>query len=150
MSKMERDKGARIEREIVNLHRDIGIDAERVPLSGAARYQGGDHDLDVYPWGRAKGALRGEVKGRANGAGFTLLERWLGNSHVLFLRRDRQEPLVLVPWHVWADVLAASRSTSTRPNIKYGRVDTTYAKRDGSRGSSGASEGESDEHFDEA
>ena len=35
-----RRKGDRIEREIVELHRELGIHAERVPLSGAVRYKG--------------------------------------------------------------------------------------------------------------
>ena len=46
MSKMSRDKGARIEREIVAAHGALGIKAERVPLSGASRYQGNGSDPD--------------------------------------------------------------------------------------------------------
>ena len=34
-----RRKGNRVEREIVDIHKAIGIHAERVPLSGASRYQ---------------------------------------------------------------------------------------------------------------
>jgi hypothetical protein len=88
MSRRSRDKGARCEREIVHLHRDAGIAAERVPLSGAA---GGmfSGDLAVPGLGRA------EVKARGNGAGFALLERWLGDHDALFLRRDRALPLVV-------------------------------------------------------
>jgi Holliday junction resolvase len=37
MSKLSRDKGARIEREIVAAHGALGIKAERVPLSGTSR-----------------------------------------------------------------------------------------------------------------
>jgi hypothetical protein len=37
VSKLSRDKGARIEREIVVAHVGLGIKAERVPLSGASR-----------------------------------------------------------------------------------------------------------------
>jgi hypothetical protein len=37
MSKMSRDKGARIEREIVAAHGALGIKAEMVPLNGASR-----------------------------------------------------------------------------------------------------------------
>jgi hypothetical protein len=40
MSKMSRDKGARIEREIVAARGALGIKAERVPLRVASRYQG--------------------------------------------------------------------------------------------------------------
>jgi hypothetical protein len=37
--------------------------------------------------------------------GFALLERWLGDADMLFLRRDRAEPLVVLPWRVWARLL---------------------------------------------
>jgi hypothetical protein len=98
MSRHSRDKGARIEREIVNLHRTAGIAAQRVPLSGAA---GGlfTGDLVVDGLGRA------EVKARADGAGFALLERWLADHDGLFLRRDRAQPLVLLPWRVYLRLL---------------------------------------------
>ena len=36
MARLSRDKGQRIERELVHLHLDAGIPASRVPLSGAA------------------------------------------------------------------------------------------------------------------
>ena len=48
MSRISRDKGARIEREIVALHIEIGVKAERVPLSGSVRYRGNGADIDVY------------------------------------------------------------------------------------------------------
>ena len=91
MSAASRRKGNRIERELVELHRRIGIAAERVPLSGAA---GGTFAGDLV----LPGIGRAEVKARGNGAGFATLDRWLGNNDVLFLRRDRAEPLVLLPW----------------------------------------------------
>jgi Holliday junction resolvase len=102
MSRRSRDKGARIEREIANLHRAAGIGAERVPLSGAA---GGLFvgDLVVDGLGRA------EVKARADGAGFATIERWLANHDALFLRRDRAAPLVLLPWAVYLRLLLLAR-----------------------------------------
>ena len=39
MGKPSRDKGARREREIVALHKAVGVKAERVPLSGAWKYR---------------------------------------------------------------------------------------------------------------
>lgn len=91
MGLMSRRKGSRIEREIVQRHVDIGIPAERIPLSGAA---GGSFtgDIDVVGIGRC------EVKARANGNGFTTLENWLGTNAALFLRRNHAEPLVVLPW----------------------------------------------------
>jgi Holliday junction resolvase len=61
MSKLSRDKGARIEREIVAAHKALGIKSERVPLSGASRYQGNGSDVDVYAFGPDSGL--GERRG---------------------------------------------------------------------------------------
>ncbi len=99
-----RRKGDRIEREIVVLHRELGIKAERVPLSGAA---GGSFsgDVDVYASGPDAAPLVPEVKARRNGAGFTQLERWLGENDALFLRRDRSDPMVVLPWRTWARIV---------------------------------------------
>jgi Holliday junction resolvase len=96
-----RRKGDRIEREIVERHKAIGVHAERYPLSGASRFRGSGHDTDIYAFGRDEGPLVAEVKGRANGEGFTLLEKWLGGYDLLFLRRDNADPLVVVPWGIW-------------------------------------------------
>ncbi len=105
MSKSSRDKGQRRERQVVALHVDLGIHAERVPLSGASRYQGNGADIDVYIFGKDAGALVGEVKARRSGAGFVTLERWLGDNDMLFLVRDRQEPMVVLPWATWERLL---------------------------------------------
>jgi Holliday junction resolvase len=104
LGKLSRDKGARAEREIVALHAEFGIKAEKVPLSGATKYQGGV-DVDVYPWGSDGPPLVCEVKARASGTGFKVLERMLGDADVLFLRRDRQKPLVVLPWVTWQRLL---------------------------------------------
>lgn len=95
-----RRKGSRIEREIVHLHVDIGVHAERVPLSSAA---GGSFsgDVDIYAFGRDEAPLVTEVKARKNGAGFVVIEKWLGENDALFLRRDRTTPLGVLPWNTW-------------------------------------------------
>lgn len=105
-----RRKGDRIEREVVDRHRALGTDAERYPLSGASRFRGSGHDIDLYLFGRDNAPLVAEVKGRADGAGFALLERWLGEFDALFLRRNNADPLVLVPWRMWARILEQVRS----------------------------------------
>lgn len=108
MGKPSRDKGARREREIVALHIEHGIKAERVPLSGAQRYQGNGADVDVYALGKDAPPLVCEVKARASGEGFALLERWLAEFDALFLKRDRADPLIVVPAHVWFKLLKRS------------------------------------------
>jgi hypothetical protein len=45
-SARHRHKGSRIEREIVELHKALGVHAER-PLSGASRFRGNSHDIDL-------------------------------------------------------------------------------------------------------
>jgi Holliday junction resolvase len=104
-----RAKGDRIERELVALHKSIGVHAERYPLSGASRFRGAGHDLDIYTLGKEQAPLVVEVKGRKNGSGFTTLERWLADYDALFLRRDHADPLVLIPWRVWARLLEKVR-----------------------------------------
>lgn len=87
-----RRKGSRIEREIVALHEEVGIDALRVPLSGAQ--QGWKGDLRI-------GAMTAEVKARKKGTGFAVIGKWLGDFDLLFLRADKSAPLVVMPWRTY-------------------------------------------------
>lgn len=95
-----RRKGSRVEREIVAKHLEIGVPAKRVPLSGAQAGYPGDVAIEL-----PDGLLMGEVKARKGGAGFVTLEKWLGENGVLFLRRDKAEPIMVVPWSTWARLL---------------------------------------------
>jgi Holliday junction resolvase len=105
VGKASRDKGGRIEREIVSRHTEIGVHAERVPLSGATNYRDNGADIDVYAFGRSAAPMICEIKARANGEGFAMLEKWLSDYDALFLRRNRSDPLVVVPWHIWAKIV---------------------------------------------
>jgi Holliday junction resolvase len=104
-----RRKGDRIEREIVARHVEIGIKAERYPLSGASRFRGSGHDIDIYVNSIDETPLVAEVKSRANGSGLVTLEKWLGEYDLLFLRRNDVDPMVLLPWRVWGALLARVR-----------------------------------------
>jgi len=103
MAKFSRDKGNRGERDIVARHLALGVHAERVPLSGAC---GGSFrgDVEIENVGRC------EVKCRAGGAGFRVIEGWLGDNAALFLKRDRKTPLVLLPWETWERLLKINPS----------------------------------------
>ena len=74
-----RRKGDRLERELVARHKALGIHAERYPLSGASRFRGSGHDVDVYLFGRDAAPIVVEVKARKSGGGFVQLEKWLAN-----------------------------------------------------------------------
>ena len=104
-----RQKGSRIERELVERHKNISVHAERYPLSGASRFRDSGHDIDIYPFGRDAAPFVAEVKARKNGSGFAQLEKWLGEYQVLFLRRDRADPLVVLPWSTWEALLEKVR-----------------------------------------
>lgn len=94
-----RQKGSRVERELVAKHVEVGIPAKRVPLSGAmAGYKG-----DI----RVGEELVAEVKARANGEGFAVIEKWLGDNALLFLKRDRKQPMVVVEWETYLRLVRA-------------------------------------------
>jgi hypothetical protein len=57
-----RRKGNRIERELVQLYKALGIHAERYPLSGASRFRGSGHDLDLYIFGADEAPLIADWK----------------------------------------------------------------------------------------
>jgi Holliday junction resolvase len=105
MGAMQRRKGARVELELVHLHRKLGIGAEKVPLSGATHYQGSGHDIDVMAFGANAAPLCCEVKARKSGAGFATLEKWLADNDALFLKRNNADPIVVVPFRIWALLL---------------------------------------------
>ena len=92
MSKMQRDKGARIEREIVALFQSWGLKALRVPLSGATTYAKGD--VDVYLANR-DAPLIAEVKSRKDG--FKQLTSWLGEFDMLVVRPNNGPPMFVLP-----------------------------------------------------
>ena len=98
MSKTSPRKGQRIEREVVNMLIEAGIDAQRVPLSGAA---GGLFGGDIV----IAGKYTAEIKARKNGAGFVQLERWIDGRDALILKRDRKPPMVVIEFDTYTDFL---------------------------------------------
>jgi hypothetical protein len=96
--KASRQKGNRAERAIVNLLKENGLKAERVPLSGSA---GGSYlgDLTVPIAGASRVV---EVKVRAKG--FRQLYDWLVNRDLLIVTAVRCEPLVILPLALAAEI----------------------------------------------
>tara|TARA_Y100000592_G_scaffold3826_1_gene5524 strand:+ start:68 stop:397 length:330 start_codon:yes stop_codon:yes gene_type:complete len=90
--KSARTKGASFEREVVNWHKDRNVEAERIPLSGAAKgsYSG---DLKIGP----EQALLAECKRRARAWQdlYDALDQ--DGSDMLFIRKDRERTLVVLP-----------------------------------------------------
>jgi len=92
-----RRKGSAGEREWAALLRELGIDARRVPLSGAAPGWGGDV-VSVLP---GVGRVVWQVKRRK------ALPTWMGvdKADAVALRADRGEWYVLLPPALWRALL---------------------------------------------
>ena len=93
-------KGSRVERLIVRFHREAGVKAKRVPLSGAAEGFKGDIIIELGDL-----ILQAEVKARRYGSGFTTIDRWLGDNDILFLKRDQRRPAVYMNWDMYEKLL---------------------------------------------
>lgn len=96
-------KGYYNERKVVDLLNKAGIPATRVPLSGAlGRMAHADlrGDIDIMD-------MKAEVKARANGEGFIVLERWKRDNEFLIIRRDRKDPMVCMDWDVYIKLMQA-------------------------------------------
>ena len=98
MGKSQRVKGTRYERDTVIALKGLGIAAQRVPLSGASAFTG-NHDVTVPLLGRD---LTAECKVGAQVPKTPYA--WLADHDLAFLRRDREETLVLMPWRVWEEI----------------------------------------------
>jgi hypothetical protein len=86
-----KQKGYRLEHELVEKLRELGLKAERIPLSGQA---GGSFSGDLIVEG-----LKAEVKGRADG--FKSIYKWLEGVDILFIKADRKEWLVIKRLKDW-------------------------------------------------
>jgi len=91
MGKKSRQKGYRLENELAGILREMGLNAERIPLSGAG---GGSFSGDLIVNGKIA-----EVKGRKDG--FKSLYSWLEGRDILFIRADRKEWLVILRLKDW-------------------------------------------------
>jgi Holliday junction resolvase len=110
-ARTSREKGSRLEHEIFERYRELGVHSERYPLSGASRFRGSGHGVDIYAFGDEQAPIVAKVKARKDGAGFVTLEKWLGEYDVLFLRRNNADPLCCGHWLLWARILG-KRGTS--------------------------------------
>ena len=59
----------------------------------------------VYAFGPDAVSLVSKVNARGNSDGFTMLEM-ARHADILFLRRDRAEPLIALPWRVRARLVS--------------------------------------------
>ena len=93
MSAKSKIRGYNHEISIRDKHAAAGIGCERVPLSGSmgGKYTG---DLCVPSIEHREFIL--ECKARKNGSGFKVIEDWIEDADILFMRRNNQEDLVVM------------------------------------------------------
>lgn len=96
--KAARQKGDRTERLAVDILKSYGLEARRIPLSGAMEGFKGDFECHI-----GKQKLIAECKCR--GTGFATLYKWLGTHDALVLKADRAEPLITMPLRAFAKLL---------------------------------------------
>jgi hypothetical protein len=101
MPNRSREKGDRFERECVNRLKDLGLPAERVPLSGAV---GGSFTDDIIVSGH-------QVECKTRARAWSDLFGWLNPKHherppyALFIKADRTDTLVVMTLDTFADML---------------------------------------------
>lgn len=101
MGKASRDKGALYERELVNALKGYGLEARRVPLSGATDYA--KNDVEVIAGFDGKTVFSGEAKRRAGLPKF-FVEALDGADFAAF-RQDRGETLIVLRLETFAQLL---------------------------------------------
>lgn len=98
-----KQKGSRVEREIVNTHKAAGIHAERVDARLGQFGAVASYDIDVYWKGKEEAPLCGEIKARKKFPAW--MTGYLADNDFLCLREDGRQPIYLVPHHVWIKLL---------------------------------------------
>ena len=92
-------KGSGFEREIVQLLQELGLAAERVPLSGAVK--GGMFDRDITC------PIRGidrRIEAKRRARAFMTIDGMLGGNFALVVRDDRSRPLVILTLEAFAEL----------------------------------------------
>ena len=98
--KAPRQKGDRLERLAVDILRSYGLDAKRVPLSGAMRGYKGDIVIPIsgHLW---------RLECKARGTGFNLIYKALGEGNqACIIKADRTDPVICMPLRVFAAQMA--------------------------------------------
>ncbi len=96
-----REKGARFEREVVELAHQHGLKAQRVPLSGATSYA--KDDVEITPTFSPDRPWRGECKRRKELP--LWLARALDNCDFVALRADQHEAVAIIPLRTLMELL---------------------------------------------
>ena len=98
-----REKGMRAERQIVELFRQAGLEAYRIPLSGSVAGFKSDVELRI-------GAKRLHLESKVRGGRFSMIYRWLFGADALVIKADRKPPLAVLPLETLTSLLEECRN----------------------------------------
>ena len=101
MGKASRDKGAGYERELVNAFKDMGLRAQRVPLSGATDYA--KNDVEVTAGFDGKTVFSGEAKRRKQLP--KIITDALEGADFAAFRQDHGETLIVISLDTFGELL---------------------------------------------
>ncbi len=102
-------KGSAFEREVVRTLVDFGVIAFKVPLSGAVKFPGFDHDVRVS----VRGVDR-RVEAKRRKRSFGTLTKMLGDNYALVVRDDNSPTLVVLRLEDFADLARDTTNSSAR------------------------------------
>jgi hypothetical protein len=94
-----REKGIRAERQIVELFRQAGLEAYRIPLSGSVAGFKSDVELRI-------GAKRLHLESKVRGGRFSMIYRWLFGADALVIKKDCNQPLIVMRLTDFASLLS--------------------------------------------
>jgi hypothetical protein len=103
-------KGNGFEREVVAALQELGLAAERVPLSGSVKTSKFDHDISCPVRGVDR---RLECKRRARA--FATIDAMLASNYALIVRDDRSRPLVVMTLTTFAELARQPNSEASSP-----------------------------------
>jgi hypothetical protein len=110
MSSKSKRRGYAVEVQIRDKHISAGIPCERVPLSGSmgGKYAG---DLAIPSVDSREFIL--ECKARRNGSGFKVLEEWKKGKDILLIKRNNQDPMVVLDFDLYIKLMQVYYGTKT-------------------------------------
>lgn len=94
-------KGDRLERDVVNLHRDLDIPSERTLEKGARSDGSPTWDIDLYVKGVEEAPMIGECKNQEKIGDY--IWDWLGDNDFLVMKKNRKERLYVIPERIWKE-----------------------------------------------
>lgn len=112
MSSKSKRRGYAVEKLLERKHRDAGIPCERVPLSGSI---GGAYAGDLAIPSVSGREFTIESKARKTGTGFKVLEGWMEDKDILMIKRNNQEPMVVMSWEIYEKLMKRYYESGTAP-----------------------------------